>query len=633
MEANTYELGKLLQAERRYVIPTYQRDYEWTEDGQWKLLFDDLENTATRLGDARADAGQTGKDLAKADQSVAPHFLGAVVLDQVPVAAGAIDVRAVIDGQQRLTTMQLLLRGLLDALLELKSPRCRQLRRMLRNPDDVAEIEEERHKLWPRRRDRKSWQETMVDTMPVPTHRYHEARAYFGGRAREFLAAEDSAVQTRESQAELLFAAVTSLFKMVVIDLEGNDDAQVIFEVLNGRQTPLTATDLVKNLLFLRAEASNEKELDDLYDRFWARFDDDWWKDEVGTGHAARRRSDFLISHWLTAALGVEANVAHLYGEVRGHIEAGDRSIASILKDIAAWGDAFRGIHSGVVTSNRRETQALERLVTMQITTAMPLLLWLYTRPNQTMGPETRRKAVIAIESWVVRRFLAGGNTRGYGRAFVEVLRAGKRALDQGANVANAITEALNEAPNGRHWPDDAELRQTLLVRNSYNGMNRWRLRTVLGAIDEEMRRSSGFTEPAEFDYHGLTIEHIMPQSWQEHWPVLVADENNRPAAEQRRAGAVNTLGNLTLVTQSLNPSLSNAAWALKREALAEHSALRLNAELVSKDGWDEDAIEARGSEMAELISHIWPHPGPGSTTSAEPGSEEPPAAAPPPSG
>lgn len=123
MQAFTYELKQIMTPERRYVIPTFQRDYEWTQVGQWELLFEDLDAVADRLGQARANAATTGANLAKAEKAVAPHFLGAVVCDQMPSPAGGLDLRAVIDGQQRLTTLQLLVRGVLDILVEKKSPR------------------------------------------------------------------------------------------------------------------------------------------------------------------------------------------------------------------------------------------------------------------------------------------------------------------------------------------------------------------------------------------------------------------------------------------------------------------------------------------------------------------------------
>ena len=242
MDANPYPLRQILTLERRYVIPTFQRDYEWTKDGQWELLFDDLDALAQRLGGTRRLAAQQGRSAAEADRDVSPHFLGAVVLDQMPSPAGGIDMRAVIDGQQRITTLQLLIRGLLDVLLEHESPRRNMVRRLLRNPDDddIASPDE-LHKLWPRKRDREAWREVMQDEQPEMKHPYVDARAYFAGRVRDAVSAGDA---EPGATLDLLVDACRDLFRLVVIDLDANDDAQVIFEVLNGRQTPLSSADL-----------------------------------------------------------------------------------------------------------------------------------------------------------------------------------------------------------------------------------------------------------------------------------------------------------------------------------------------------------------------------------------------------
>ncbi|GAB2794890.1 DUF262 domain-containing protein [Amycolatopsis magusensis] len=174
MDANTYSLKQILSQDRRYVIPNFQWDYEWTQDGQWELLFTDLEETADRLYQARQHAETMGTPLAKADKKVPQHFLGAIVCDQLSVSAGGVDLRAVIDGQQRLTTVQLIIRGVLDVLLERHSPRVPQVRRLLQNPSDVINTPEERHKLWPRRKDREVWPLAMADASlaDARSHRY-----------------------------------------------------------------------------------------------------------------------------------------------------------------------------------------------------------------------------------------------------------------------------------------------------------------------------------------------------------------------------------------------------------------------------------------------------------------------------
>lgn len=224
MKADTRELKQVLTPPTQYVIPAFQRDYEWTEDGQ-----------------------------------------------------------------QRLTTLMLLTRGVLDALIERDSDLVDQVRRLLWNPADLAKQSHEKYKLWPRRKDRDVWR-TVMDDAAVPTgdHLYEQARRFFAEQAREAMTGEDG---TDRSAA--LVHTLIGLFKLVVIDLEDNDDAKVIFEVLNGRQTPLSASDLVKNLLFLRREFAEDTDVDVLYDTYWAEFDDPWW----GTPTRVRQRYVLRTAH------------------------------------------------------------------------------------------------------------------------------------------------------------------------------------------------------------------------------------------------------------------------------------------------------------------------------------------------
>jgi hypothetical protein len=106
-----------------------------------------------------------------------------------------------------------------------------------------------------------------------------------------------------------------------------------------------------------------------------------------------------------------------------------------------------------------------------------------------------------------------------------------------------------------------------------------------------------------------LTIEHVMPQSWEEHWP-LPSDVPAEPA-RGRRGGLIHTLGNLTLVTGKLNPSMSNGGWESKKKSLSEHGAFKLNRKLCGLDSWDEAAIERRACELFDVAKEIWPRPVP----------------------
>ncbi len=516
-----------------------------------------------------------------------------------------MDQRAVIDGQQRLTTLQLLARGILDVLLETGSPRAAQVRRLIQNPADVAVEPLDQYKLWPRRKDRDVWPAAISDAaVAAAGHPYLQARAFFAEQTRAAIKAAPD-----EDFADVIVDALLGLFKLVVIDLDDNDDAQVIFEVLNGRQTPLSAADLVKNLLFLRGDLSGEKELDALYDRYWAPFDEPWWKTTVGTGHAARGRRDVLLSAWLTAASGQEANVGHLYGQVRSYLAAADRTTESVLKELREYASAYAIIYDPERAESDVLARAYTRVDRIRVLTAVPLFLWLRTLPQETLPLNDHERAVAAIESWVMRRMITGANTRGYNTFFVDVLKTAQTSLKAGENVAEAVITALESYSAGLAWPTDDDVRAAFLNNRFYNSFTQERIRLILAAIDQQLQTENPRTEPAAFDYDRLQIEHILPQSWQTHWPIGESDPAQHELAAQQRNSALQRIGNLTLVTSGFNQGVSNLGWEVKRAEFALQSGLQLNKPIAASEQWNEPTIGKRAEQLAAAACRVWGRP------------------------
>lgn len=604
MKAETRELVQVVTTPTQYVIPTFQRDYEWTEQGQWALLFEDLVSAVDRLEDARARAIAVNIPSAVLEKNVAPHFLGAVVCEQLPSSTGGVDKRTVIDGQQRLTTLMLLLRGVLDVLVERDSELAGTIKRLLWNPVELKKEPHEIYKLWPRRKDREIWTRIMDDvTPPGGNHLYEQARRFFGDQTREVIVAEDGS-----DRSEVVVNALIGLFKLVVIDLEDNDDAQVIFEVLNGRQTPLSASDLVKNLLFLRGDFVDDSIIDTLYEQYWAEFDEDWWKVVVGRGHAARGRRDVLLSSWLTAVAGHDVNVGHLYAEVRSYLAVGQRKTSDILAEIHSYAVGYATIYDRIPVGESRIANSYKRIRELDVVTATPLLLWLRTLPSGKLSVDEHACAVAAVESWLMRRALVNATTRGYGRTFVDVLRDGQKAAVEGLSVSKAIASALNGSSKSLWWPNDGDILESFTTRRFYDGvLSRGRLRYLLAEVDRYLRSKNPKTEQGDFAYDDLQIEHIMPVNWQANWAVPAVDEAERLRAEHERSQHVHRLGNLTLITGSFNGSQSDSAWDVKRPALSTQSKLQINAEVAKIGLWDEAAITARATTLAEIVGRIWP--------------------------
>ena len=185
-----------------------------------------------------------------------------------------------------------------------------------------------------------------------------------------------------------------------------------------------------------------------------------------------------------------------------------------------------------------------------------------------------------------------------------------------------------SQTADARSWPSDAEVVRTLTTQAVYRNLSRPRLRMLLEAVEDDLRAGTGGKTELERCPRNLTVEHLLPQSWQTHWPLpdhLAGD----PMAALKRDAALQTLGNLTLVTVALNPAMSNAPWSDddakaagiekgKRSALMQ-SVLLLNADLAGREVIDEKVIAERGEDLARRATTIWPRPA-GATSGAGPG-------------
>src|SRR5579863_2589149 len=321
---------------------------------------------------------------------------------------------------------------------------------------------------------------------------------------------------------------------------------------------------------------------------------------------------------WLTRRTRDMIAAKHLYDRFLRHVEArqidgvpaSHCDLPALMSDIYNDGLRYREIERPSGTS--RFHLFLRRLASIGIVVFHPVLLALMGRPG---SDETDRDAAaVSLESYLVRRIVCWEETRGYNEVMLGLLSA-IATLDPAAPAAPAITKELGaQSAEAYRWPDDTKFRNAWISYRFYGGYRRARVMMMLQATEEHYQREGDKGEPiVAFDFSGLEIEHILPQEWEKHWP-LPPGEESRIERERRLHG----IGNLTLVTGKLNPSLSNAAWLDgpngqkgKRGALDAHSKLQLNARLVKRypDVWNEVAIDDRAAVLFEAARQVWPGP------------------------
>jgi hypothetical protein len=237
----------------------------------------------------------------------------------------------------------------------------------------------------------------------------------------------------------------------------------------------------------------------------------------------------------------------------------------------------------------------------MDVTTAYPLLL--HVCSDSGLSEESLNQIFIDLESFLVRRLVCRLSTRGYNRLFLDLLAIAKQATDPAESIRGWLAEQTAEA---NRWPSDEEFARGWMNLQPFRDLLRARLRMVLEAIEDQLR-----SEKSEgIELRGtLQVEHLMPQAWQEHWPL--PEEVDPIEARGRREASIHRFGNLTLLTKRLNPAVSNSGWERKRKGILEHSALALNRQFHHVLFWDEARIEDRTNEMYGVAARIWRRPAP----------------------
>jgi len=599
MKADTLTLKQVFSKDIRYVVPMFQRPYVWTETRHWEPLWDDVRTTTERL--LRNQQSPTSISPAHAEEQTAPHFLGAIVIDQIPSKVVEVEARHIIDGQQRLTTLQLLLDAVQEVVANLGSPRdAKLLSKLVLNDPDVVSRPDDRFKVWPTTIDQDAFRDAMDDDSDASEHRgkpIADAHLYFKRQAEAWLTEEGDP----EVRSNALSTALHGLFQIVVIDLEPHDNAQVIFETLNARGTPLLAADLVKNHVMQAALAAN-LDAEQIYHEHWADFDGPYWRHEVKQGRLVRPRIDMFLDFWLEMETSGEVPSHDVFPEFRRHLERSNHDVQDVVNRIARGSKVFEHIHT--LRDESSDGTFLYRWEVLEAQVISPILLWLFGQPEDELPVEQRQIALKSLESFLVRRTVARRTAKNYNRLFLDLLDH----LKQGdvSTAGDRLTGFLaSQTADANSWPDDTEFATSLISEPLYSKLKRSRLRMILEALEDEMR-----TAKSE-DRHvakNLTIEHLLPQAWTTAtWPLPGTHE--LAAETQRRNSLLHSLGNLTLVTNKLNPELSNGPWEHKRPRIDEHGVLRLHQAVKNEPTWGETSIVERSQDLAALALHIWAHP------------------------
>lgn len=554
-------LQALLEGSKQYQVPLYQRTYSW-QDEQLARLWEDLVKLA-------AD---------RAEDTAATHFIGSLVLAPTP-AVGPVGVQRylVVDGQQRLTTLSLLLCALRDhrAATEDSVHSERITYQYLANQWKPPA---QRLKLMPTQADQASYL-ACVDATPQAGGEDRVGAAYRFFRSR----LQEPADTELYRSAEHLEDAVIGGLSLVSVTAHAGDNVYRIFESLNNTGMQLSQGDLLRNYLFMRLETRAEV----VYQSLWLPMQE--MLDTAGLEQL----------FWLDAAReNPRAKQTEIYADHQKRLarirdEAGIEAEVSRLAQLAT---LFKSILEPEREPDPEVSRRLARLNLWGANTVRPLVLHLLDRRDKCTATSAQVAAALHyIEAFVVRRLLIGRATSNLNR----ILLGAVTEMPADVDVDVAVRQYLSSGR--KYYATDQELSHGIRSLPFYLNGRATQRKLVLSWLEE----SFGNKEPVDLDT--LTIEHVLPQSPSPAWRSAISAELRAgETVDEVHEAVVHTLGNLTLTGHNL--TLSNKPFAQKREILAA-SGVTMNKEIAAESNWDRSRILARADELALRARDLWPGP------------------------
>ena len=551
-------IGFMEGADKRYIIPVYQRKYDWKYDN-CRQLYEDLKKIVN-----------DGRDS---------HFFGSIVSAVVP--NGSKIEYHIIDGQQRLTTVTLLLLAIRNLIAQEK---------VTAEEGKLDEQISQRFLISP-------WasEEDKIKLRPVKSDR--EALVKLFGDEEDYDRSSNLTINYQffcdmvikeEVPVASLYAAIGKL-EIISITLDQGDNAQLIFESLNSTGLALTEGDKIRNYVLMGLSAKDQAKY---YDAYWAKIEKCTANDVSGFVR------DYLsIKQQVTPAM---SNVYRVFKEYAETIP-----IDTLLADLLRYARFFEKLlicKSGL--KEQKLDDCLYRLMRLEIVVTRPFLMEvLRLHQDGKLSVEDVRKIFLITENYLFRRNICEVPTNALNKIFLnlnkEILRYDNTANDY---VAKFIYALLSKKESGR-FPNDTEFSSALAEKQVYQMRGKYK------AYLFERFENYGTIETKDvythLDNNVYTIEHIMPQHLTPAWK-----ESLGVNAEEIHSVWLHRLANLTLT--GYNPKLSNHTFTEKRDAKEggyKASGLKINQKIASKQTWGLAELEERNDEMLELALKIWAYP------------------------
>ncbi len=568
MDAGKRTINEIFNGSRILEIPFFQRAYIWGEP-QWERLLEDVENVS---------------------RTRTPYFMGSIILKQklTDTSSTIGDIRTVIDGQQRLTTLSIMLK-----VLCLKNDSLRKFDKRFRLDDDRTVLQHNHN-------DIEAYNAIMELENIQPTDRKDNislAYQYFVDNI---------------NPSKVDFDAVCYHMLFVGIDLATEEDEQQIFDTINSLGVRLTTAELLKNYFFGRNDMAK-------YRTYWLdvfeRDDEtkEYWDREVTTGRLKRTFIDLFFFSFLQikiqdSELKVSADDKLAFSKVEKLFDSYKRFIKdyfggdkqSILEEIRQYADYFKkAINADIIDDELPSVAGIERLnaivFALDTATLIPYLLFVECNVRDI---SVRNDLYDYLESYIMRRIVTRATTKNYNQLFSDRLILNQvLSKDQFISYLDNQDDKINRMPTDRDVT--TAFNDELLTNKQATGV----LYLIESKIRDRRRHSTQLLGISKY-----SLEHMMPKKWRNHW-AFTGDEE----AADFRDRKLLTLGNLTIITQALNASIRDADWEKKKTGSGNKGGLRKYAEgietlsaYLDTEVWDETSIQKRAENLSMHALKTW---------------------------
>ncbi|CAJ2376216.1 MAG: DUF262 and DUF1524 domain-containing protein [Gammaproteobacteria bacterium] len=559
MQAKQINFLKFLKDSPRFAVPIYQRTYSWTTQ-QCRQLWNDILRTGREPGDNA-------------------HFVGSIVYimeDEFQVASHT--PLFVIDGQQRLTTVLLILEALArhigdqEPVPGFSAKRLREYYLL-----NHLEKDEQRFKLSLTQTDKETFLSLMEGGPQAP--------------ANASVRVKDNFAFFQENIANLgndLAAFCRGLAGLVIVDISlhhGKDNPQLIFESMNSTGLDLSQADLIRNFVLMGLDYDLQEKI---YTEQWRPMEIEFGQEAYG------KHFDAFMRHYLTLKMHEIPKISQVYKRFKEYANSAkikENGVEALVADIRAYSGHYCAMALGK-EQNKALASAFADFVKLKAEIAFPFLLELYgDYASGSLSAEDFERAVRLVESYVLRRAICEIPTNSMNKTFANFGRVLKKE-----RYLESIQAHFLLLPTYRRFPADDEFRKQIKERNIYT----FRSRTyLLGKLENH-----GHKEFANINEY--SIEHILPQNknLSPEWKEMLGEN-----WQEVQKTWLHTLGNLTLT--GYNSEYSDRSFLEKRDMKNGfgQSKLYLNRDLGSLDVWNEQAIQNRAAELADTAVKIWDAP------------------------